>query len=605
MEPAGGPMAVPLAVGCCRPPARRLGPPAACHAPVPDQEAPARPRSRSRSQGGGGGGFDDRHRFLVTDPEAAAASMAAQMQQQQMLALQQQELQKQLLAQQMMMGPGGLAAAAAVPGATQAQQLETVHRKQREIYIGNLAMGIITQDLLREFWDQVGGWVGVGVGGSGRKKGQSMGARRLQLHGCCQRSARTRSTPAPLPTQVFAHTVPDPVADPPVVNVNMDGQGRFAFVEFQTHELATKALEMDHVVCPPACLPACPPACLRQATAGGVVSGLPLTVPCPVRYAARERQPCRCERSGLPPLPAGGDLRARDAHRAAQGLHRARAGRGGAVCQQAAERAGGGAAAAAGGGGRAACHRDTAALKPAAGGAAARRGGAARGAQGSGQLLPPGGGGGAPGPRAALPWSSPLPAPACRPMQLQGEVHEEASKYGAVEGVYVAAPTAHVQDLMPGRAYVKYGSTKDATTGAWQVAGAGSGRACMSGCNTGCSTGMCAAKGVAPALLAGKAVFDGRTLDGNTVKAVFVTEEEYARAASGEWVVRQRWVGQGAQRMGGLAHPIIRSALLLLMCMAPAVRSGVRLNQRVTCPSAPPSLAAAAWRVCRCLGCTI
>ena len=42
--------------------------------------------------------------------------------------------------------------------------------------------------------------------------------------------------------------VPDPVAAPPVYNINMDSQGRFAFVEFQNDEIATKALEMDHVV---------------------------------------------------------------------------------------------------------------------------------------------------------------------------------------------------------------------------------------------------------------------------------------------------------------------------------------------------------------------
>ena len=48
--------------------------------------------------------------------------------------------------------------------------------------------------------------------------------------------------------QVFAHMVPDPVANPPVYNINMDPTGRFAFVEFTTEEMATKALEMDKVV---------------------------------------------------------------------------------------------------------------------------------------------------------------------------------------------------------------------------------------------------------------------------------------------------------------------------------------------------------------------
>lgn len=91
---------------------------------------------------------DDRSRFLVVDQQ----SIAAQMQQQQLAALQQQQLQKQLLAQQMLAIPGlQLPAAGGVSGT----QAETAARKAREIYIGNLAIGVITPDLLREFFDQV------------------------------------------------------------------------------------------------------------------------------------------------------------------------------------------------------------------------------------------------------------------------------------------------------------------------------------------------------------------------------------------------------------------------------------------------------------------
>ena len=150
--------------------------------------------------------MDDRSRFLVTDP----SSIAAQMQQQQAMAMQQQQMQQQMLAQQMMMGGGaagmglglglgGVAsAAAAVAASTQAA---TVDRKQREIYIGNLAIGLIGGDLLREFFDAV-----------------------------------------------FAHWVPDAATNPPVTNVTMDPTGRFAFVEFRTQEMATKAIEMDKLV---------------------------------------------------------------------------------------------------------------------------------------------------------------------------------------------------------------------------------------------------------------------------------------------------------------------------------------------------------------------
>ena len=52
-------------------------------------------------------------------------------------------------------------------------------------------------------------------------------------------------------------------------------------------------------------------------------------------------------------------------------------------------------------------------------------------------------------------------------LQLQEEVYEEAAKYGNVAGVYVATPTAGVQDLMPGRCYIKYGSPEEAAKGGW------------------------------------------------------------------------------------------------------------------------------------------
>lgn len=63
--------------------------------------------------------------------------------------------------------------------------------------------------------------------------------------------------------------------------------------------------------------------------------------------------------------------------------------------------------------------------------------------------------------------------PLAHPPQLQEEVYEEAAKYGNVSGVYVAIPTAQVQDLMPGRCYIKYGSVDDAKKGGQGTAGLG------------------------------------------------------------------------------------------------------------------------------------
>lgn len=83
------------------------------------------------------------------------------MQQQQLAALQQQQLQKQMLAQQMMLGGGMGGAGLTMPGmpnmpAASATQPETAARKAREIYIGNLAIGVMTPELLKELFDQVG-----------------------------------------------------------------------------------------------------------------------------------------------------------------------------------------------------------------------------------------------------------------------------------------------------------------------------------------------------------------------------------------------------------------------------------------------------------------
>lgn len=42
--------------------------------------------------------------------------------------------------------------------------------------------------------------------------------------------------------------VPDPQATPPVVNINMDNTGRFAFVELRTEEMTALAVQMDKIV---------------------------------------------------------------------------------------------------------------------------------------------------------------------------------------------------------------------------------------------------------------------------------------------------------------------------------------------------------------------
>jgi splicing factor U2AF subunit len=122
--------------------------------------------------------------------ERIAALAALQQQQQQ--HLQQQMLQQQLiLAQQKAMA--GLAAA------TQNQQGNT--KKQREVYIGNLTIGVVNEQMLRQLFN---------------------GA--------------------------LSSLVADPENNPPVVSCQLDPTCRFAFVELRTEGLATAAMNLDKVI---------------------------------------------------------------------------------------------------------------------------------------------------------------------------------------------------------------------------------------------------------------------------------------------------------------------------------------------------------------------
>ncbi|CAD7704530.1 unnamed protein product [Ostreobium quekettii] len=147
-----------------------------------------RGRSRSQERGDGrrrsqspGGGRPRKSAFS----EASSAAQAQALQQ-----LQQQQLQRQLLAQQLLLQQQALTGTNAM----------IANKKQREVYVGNLTIGVVTADMLRELFN---------------------GA--------------------------LSSLVPDPVTNPPVVNVAMDASGRFGFVEMRTEELATAAMQLDKV----------------------------------------------------------------------------------------------------------------------------------------------------------------------------------------------------------------------------------------------------------------------------------------------------------------------------------------------------------------------
>lgn len=85
--------------------------------------------------------------------------------------LQQQQLQRQLLAQQLLLQQQAVTGTNAM----------IANKKQREVYVGNLTIGVVTADMLRELFN---------------------GA--------------------------LSSLVPDPVTNPPVVSVAMDASGMFS-----------------------------------------------------------------------------------------------------------------------------------------------------------------------------------------------------------------------------------------------------------------------------------------------------------------------------------------------------------------------------------------
>ncbi|GLC56991.1 hypothetical protein PLESTB_001171100 [Pleodorina starrii] len=155
----------------------------------------SRDRRRSRSRSKSRSRSRDRAKSLAYDASISAVQAMAALQQQ-------QQLQRQLLAQQMLLQQQAAAAAAALaPPVAQQQNTNaaTADRKAREIYVGNLAIGVVTSDMLKELFNTI-----------------------------------------------LANQVPDPANAPPVVNVNLDAAaGRFAFVEFRTRELTDAAIQLD------------------------------------------------------------------------------------------------------------------------------------------------------------------------------------------------------------------------------------------------------------------------------------------------------------------------------------------------------------------------
>ncbi|MEW5312395.1 MAG: hypothetical protein WDW38_004034 [Sanguina aurantia] len=150
-----------------------------------DRSSRRRSRTRSRSR-------ERSHRPVAAQAPAPAMAMDPNPQltaMQTMAAIQQQQqLQRQLLAQQLLLQNS------AASGQTALQ----ANRKQREVYVGNLAIGSVTADMLKELFNAV-----------------------------------------------LAQMVQDPISNPPVMETKLDASGRFGFVELRTIELADAAVQLD------------------------------------------------------------------------------------------------------------------------------------------------------------------------------------------------------------------------------------------------------------------------------------------------------------------------------------------------------------------------
>ena len=119
----------------------------------------------------------------------------------------------------------------------------------------------------------------------------------------------------------------------------------------------------------------------------------------------------------------------------------------------------------------------------------------------------------------------PLVTPTCQSsvptLQLEEDVRDECAEYGTVEGVCIPVPPRTMPPSEPGRAYIMFGSHEEATKA--------------------------------------KPVFDGRLFDDGKVTAKLVPDDDFQRAAAGEWI--------HTPMPGGLpAHPGNASALASLSC---------------------------------------
>ncbi len=83
-------------------------------------------------------------------------------------------------------------------------------------------------------------------------------------------------------------------------------------------------------------------------------------------------------------------------------------------------------------------------------------------------------------------------------LQLEEDVRDECAEYGTVEGICIPVPPKTLPPDEPGRAYILFASHEEA--------------------------------------IKAKPVFDGRLLDSVKITAKLVPDDDFQRAAAGEWI---------------------------------------------------------------------
>ena len=129
------------------------------------------------------------------------------------------------------------------------------------MYVGNLTAGLVTDDMLRQLFNSTMAAAfpdmaqpGAGAGAAGARSGGSAGPTSVMIW-LSDQCGVLASHPICVPLSCLVQTGmecsissqprPPPAGYDPVVNVNVHTDGRYAFVELRTPDMATASLQLN------------------------------------------------------------------------------------------------------------------------------------------------------------------------------------------------------------------------------------------------------------------------------------------------------------------------------------------------------------------------